>query len=67
MSQEGEKIPPGQCVAARGVRRHRIEELADSIGAVQARRSIYVLKTLLEGAPRGVTAADYQDPDRRCL
>ena len=45
-----------------------IDELADSIGAVQARRSICVLKTLLDGGtPMRVTAADYQDPDRRCL
>ena len=45
-----------------------IDELADSIGAVQARRPICVLKTLLDGgAPMRVTAADYQDPDRRCL
>ena len=44
------------------------DELADSIGAVQARRAICVLKTLLNGGvPMRVTAADYQDPDRRCL
>ena len=44
------------------------EELADSIGAVQARRTICVLKTLLDGGvPMRVTAADYHDPDRRCL
>ncbi len=45
-----------------------IDELADSIGAVQARRPICVLKTLLDsGVPMRVTAADYQDPGRRCL
>ena len=45
-----------------------IEELADSIGAVQARRTICVLKSLLNGGvPMRVTTADYQDPDRRCL
>ena len=44
------------------------EELADSIGAVQARRTICVLKSLLNGGvPMRVTTADYQDPDRRCL
>ena len=42
-----------------------IEELADSIGAVQARRTICVLKTLLDGgSPMRVTAPDYHDPDR---
>ena len=44
------------------------EELADSIGAVQALRPICVLKSLLDGGiPMRVAAADYQDPDRRCL
>ena len=39
-----------------------IEELADSIGAVQARRTICVLKTLLDGgSPMRVTALDYHD------
>jgi len=42
-----------------------IEELAGSIGAVQARRTICVLKTLLDGgSPMRVTATDYHDPDR---
>ena len=42
-----------------------IEELADSIGAVQARRTICVLKTLLDGgSPMRVTAREYHDPDR---
>jgi len=41
------------------------EELADRIGAVQACRSICVLKTLLDGgSPMRVTAPDYDDPDR---
>ena len=45
-----------------------IDELADSIGAVQARRPICVLKSLLDGGvPMRVTAGDYQDPDRRSL
>ena len=38
-----------------------IEELADSIGAVQAHRTICVLKTLLDGgSPMRVTAPDYR-------
>jgi hypothetical protein len=42
-----------------------IEELAGSIGAVQAHRTICVLKTLLDGgSPMRVTAPDYHDPDR---
>jgi hypothetical protein len=45
-----------------------IEELADSIGAVQAHRPICRLKTLLDGGvPMRVTVSDYQDPDRRWL
>ena len=45
-----------------------VDDVADSIGAVQARRPICTLKTLLDGGvPMRVTAADYQDPDRRCL
>ena len=44
-----------------------IEELVDSIGAVQI-RPICTLKSLFDGGvPMRVTAADYQDPDRRCL
>jgi hypothetical protein len=44
-----------------------IDELTDSIGAVQI-RPICTLKSLLNGGvPMRVTAADYQDPDRRCL
>ena len=42
-----------------------LEELADSIGAVQARRPICVLKTILDGGvPMRITAQEYQNPDR---
>jgi hypothetical protein len=42
-----------------------LEELADSIGAVQASRTICVLKTILDGGvPMRITAQEYQDPDR---
>ena len=42
-----------------------LEELVGSIGAVQAHRTICVLKTLLDGgSPMRVTAPDYHDPDR---
>src|SRR5207244_4298928 len=41
------------------------EELADIIGAVQARRTICVLKTLLDGgSTMRVTAPDSPHPDR---
>jgi hypothetical protein len=44
-----------------------IDELTDSIGADQI-RPICTLKSLPNGGvPMRVTAADYQDPDRRCL
>jgi hypothetical protein len=42
-----------------------LDDLADSIGAVQARRTICVLKSLLDGGvPMQVTTQDYHDPDR---
>jgi hypothetical protein len=50
---------------ALGARNFGLEELADCIGAVQAHRTICVLKTLLDGgSPMRVTAPDYHDPDR---
>jgi hypothetical protein len=52
-------------MAAREYDATDIEELADRIGGVQARRTICVLKTLLDGgSPMRVTAPDYHDPDR---